>query len=346
MSCVAVELPSKRLWLVDCGAGTQQQMIKAGLWIGRVDKVFITHLHGDHCYDITGLLALRGMRQIRSPVDVYGPVGIRELIETTMRLSQLYLPFNVNIFELDAERIHDLGWHCQELPPTEPSDRVMEDDGEASSSAPPVEPEPSEPPQEPSKDWHIVAYPLDHRIACFGYVFTEKLQEGAFDASLAIAKGIKGKNIGKLASGEKILLEDGTTTVTRVECSRPPFPGRKLVILGDTHKCSADLHEGAKDADVFVHEATFEAGFEDSLALKSKHSTTTMAVDCALQSQAKTLIITHFSARYTDHSGPKYVSDLISEAKQRASGTNLNVHAAKDFWSFEIPPKKASLASI
>jgi ribonuclease Z len=82
MSCVAIELDDKKVWLVDCGAGTQQQMLKANIWIGRVEKVFITHLHGDHCYDIVGILALRSMRQIDTPLEVVGPVGIKEMIQT------------------------------------------------------------------------------------------------------------------------------------------------------------------------------------------------------------------------------------------------------------------------
>jgi ribonuclease Z len=312
------------------------------MWIGRVDRIFITHLHGDHCYDIVGLLALRGMRKIFSPVEVVGPVGIRELIETTARLSCLYLPFKVDIIELKENEIHDLGWRSQEQPPTPINENSSEEDGEAiqvPSATPSSSQEAEESkPAKPSEDWHIVAYPLDHRISCFGYVFTEKQQLGSFDASVAMAKGVSGKDIGKLATCDSVVLSNGTT-VLRSECLKSPFPGRKIVVLGDTHTCSSDLHSASNDADVFVHETTFEASMEE-LALRSKHSTTNMAVDCAIASKAKHLIITHFSARYTDQGGPKSVVDLLQEAQLRSAG-RIPVTAAKDFWSIEISPKKA-----
>jgi len=329
-------------------------MIKAGMWIGRVDKIFITHLHGDHCYDIVGLLALRGMRKILSPVEVVGPVGIKELIETTARLSRLYLPFKLSVRELEPERVHELGWRSHNLHPSFASgssssasnDDDMESnepfssttgDSVASSS---LQTSPDAQEVEAEQHWNIVAYPLDHRIDCFGYVFSEKMQQGAFDSALAISKGVNGKDIGKLAQSDSVVLADGTI-VKRIDCLKHPFPGRKLVILGDTHTCNEALHEGAKHAGVFVHETTFEQSLAD-LALKSKHSTTHMAADCAIKSKAKTLIITHFSARYMDHGGVKTVDDLLAESTQHAGG-KVQVLAAKDLWTVEVPPKKAPL---
>lgn len=344
MSCVAMELPNKRVWLVDCGAGTQHQMIKAGMWIGRVDKIFITHLHGDHCFDIVGLLALRGMRKVLSPVEVIGPVGIKELIETTSRLSGLYLPYKVEIVELVENQLTDLGWRSQEVLPYTPVQSSMEDETEnqepsSSSSAPSSSDQNiSEPSPEISDDWHVLAVPLDHRISCFGYIFTEKAQLGSFDASIAVSKGVTGKDIGKLASSSSVTLTNGNV-VKRSDCLRPSFPGRKIVILGDTHTCSAALREAAKEADVFVHETTFDANLPE-LALRSKHSTTHMAAECAIASNVKQLIITHFSARYTDHGSALTVDDLLEETRGFADG-KVPVLAAKDFWSFEIAPKKS-----
>jgi ribonuclease Z len=327
-------------------------MLKAGIWIGRVDKVFITHLHGDHCYDIVGLLALRGMRKVLSPVEVVGPVGIKELIETTRRLSGLYLPFELKIVELEDGVVFDLGWRSQELPSSGfeiPNNDSEDDEATPQASAAPSSssgdatavPSTAQQSIKPeSQDWHIAAYPLDHRISCFGYIFTERSQMGSFDSSVAITKGAAGKDIGKLASGKDVCLPSGTI-LTRSDCLRPSFPGRKFVILGDTHACSETLHQAAANADLFVHEATFEAGF-DALALRSKHSTTTMAVDCAIHAKVQRLIITHFSARYTEHGAPKTVQDLLEEARAHANGA-LPIDAAHDFWAIELPPKKEQL---
>lgn len=344
MSCAAIELPTKRLWLVDCGAGTQHQMLKAGLWIGRVDKIFITHLHGDHCFDIVGLLALRGMRKILTPLEVIGPVGIKELIETTSRLSKLYLPYQVSIIELEEGVTKDLGWYSQEMPPmpeTSPPGDTEDESTPSSSSMPPtISPATAtaSTTPKPSVDWHVTAIPLDHRIACFGFIFNEKPQLGAFDASVASAKGAVGKQIGDLASTGSVTLANGTV-LSKSDCLKPPFPGRKIVILGDTHTCSAELRDASRDADVFVHEATFDSKSTE-VALRSKHSTTHMAVECAIAAEVKQLIITHFSARYSDTGSETTVDDLLAEAREHASGA-VPVLAAKDFWSFEVAPKKA-----
>lgn len=329
---------------MDCGAGTQHQMLKAGLWIGRVDKVFITHLHGDHCFDIVGLLALRGMRKVLSPLEVIGPVGIKELIETTSRLSKLYLPYQVSIVELEEGVTKDLGWYSQELPPTPettPSGDMEDESTQPSSSAlsaiSTATATDSTMPK-PSADWHVTAIPLDHRIACFGYIFNEKPQPGAFDASVASAKGAVGKQIGELNSTGSLTLANGIV-ISRADCLKPSFPGRKIVILGDTHTCSTELRHAAKGADVFVHEATFDSKSTE-VALRSKHSTTHMAAECAIAAEVKQLIITHFSARYSDSGSEITVDNLLAEAREHAAGA-VPILAAKDFWSFEVAPKKA-----
>lgn len=349
MSCAAIEFPSKRVWLVDCGAGTQHQMIKAGMWIGRVDKILITHLHGDHCYDIVGLLALRGMRKILSPIEIIGPVGIKELIETTARLSKLYLPYQVSIVELEEGVPKDIGWRSQEASPI-PETAVSSEDADEETPSLPSSSDPSSsnaenttssPPTDVEGDWHITALPLDHRISCFGYVFDEKPQLGAFDAAVATSKGAIGKQLGTLASTGSVVLNDGST-LKRADCLKPSFPGRRIVILGDTHTCSDELHQASQGADVFVHEATFDAKSGEEVALRSKHSTTHMAVDCAKLANVKQLIITHFSARYSDFGAEVTVDGLLEEARAHAAGA-VPVLAAKDFWSFEVPPKKAPL---
>ncbi|OCG26546.1 hypothetical protein A9G45_00395 [Gilliamella sp. HK2] len=102
--------------------------------------------------------------------------------------------------------------------------------------------------------------------------------------------------------------------------------GRKLAILGDTIPCEASI-ELAKDVDVLVHEATQEHALADK-AIARGHSTTTHAATIAKQANAKKLIMTHISPRYSLHDNDK----LVSEAKNIFPNTEI----ATDFSTFEI----------
>src|SRR5947209_2492588 len=69
-----------RLWLFDCGEGTQIQLMRSPLKIGQLEKIFITHLHGDHFFGLIGLLATRALQNSETPLTVYGPPGLAAYI--------------------------------------------------------------------------------------------------------------------------------------------------------------------------------------------------------------------------------------------------------------------------
>jgi len=87
-------------WLFDCGEGTQQQIIKSPIRIGKIEKLFVTHLHGDHIYGIPGMLTSRSYQGGESPLTIYGPKGIRQLIELILETSQAHLGYELHIVEI------------------------------------------------------------------------------------------------------------------------------------------------------------------------------------------------------------------------------------------------------
>lgn len=89
-------------WLFDCGEGTQHQIQRAGLSLKAIERLFITHLHGDHCFGLFGLLGTRSLQNVSAPLVVYGPKGIKRLLETVISLSQMRLCFNLSVIEVEA----------------------------------------------------------------------------------------------------------------------------------------------------------------------------------------------------------------------------------------------------
>lgn len=89
VSSVAVRLPQRaEVWLFDCGEATQHQILKSDLSISQITRIFITHLHGDHLFGLTGLLATSGLAGQSHHIDVYGPDGLDEYLEASGRYSR------------------------------------------------------------------------------------------------------------------------------------------------------------------------------------------------------------------------------------------------------------------
>lgn len=98
---------SPELWLFDCGEGTQHQMLHTAYNPGKLTRIFITHLHGDHIFGLPGLLCSRSMAGSQLPLTVYGPKGIRQFIEMSLALSGSWTSYPLEIIEIDGGVVLD-----------------------------------------------------------------------------------------------------------------------------------------------------------------------------------------------------------------------------------------------
>ncbi|QKN81066.1 ribonuclease Z [Scandinavium goeteborgense] len=98
-----------QMWLFDCGEGTQHQFLKTSHHPGKLDKIFITHLHGDHLFGLPGLLCSRSMQGNPSPLTIYGPKGIKEFVEMALRLSGSWTDYPLTVEEISAGEVFDDG---------------------------------------------------------------------------------------------------------------------------------------------------------------------------------------------------------------------------------------------
>jgi len=105
-------------WILDCGEGTQHQFIAASLRAKPIDRILITHLHGDHCYGLPGLLSLMAIQGRTETVEIMGPPGIAEMVGTVLRLSVNQLPYPLIFHEIGVPetRWERAGWTISAWP--------------------------------------------------------------------------------------------------------------------------------------------------------------------------------------------------------------------------------------
>ena len=104
VSALALQFDQRReWWLFDCGEGTQQQIMKASMSLAAIERIFISHLHGDHCFGLVGLLATRGMMGGVTPVHLYGPPGLSDFVASIQRTTGTRFAFALEIHEYEVD---------------------------------------------------------------------------------------------------------------------------------------------------------------------------------------------------------------------------------------------------
>ncbi len=181
-------------------------------------------------------------------------------------------------------------------------------------------------------DYAIEVFPVDHRGArALGYALVEHDRKGRFNPDLARELGIpEGPLWGQIHRGQAVTLADGRVIAPN-ELVGEPRSGRKVVFTGDTRPCNATV-EHARGADVLIHEATF-GDEEAARAVETGHSTAREAAMVARDAGVGTLLLMHFSARYS-----RDASELGKEARQCFPNTIVG----KDGLELEVPYRDAT----
>jgi ribonuclease Z len=174
----------------------------------------------------------------------------------------------------------------------------------------------------------IEAMCSNHSIEGFSFVLQEKPRPGKFHPEKAEDLGVpKGEEWGKLQQGESYIFPDGRI-VRPSDVTDSPKKGRRIVYTGDTRPFK-EFSIFASDADLIIHEATFDDTLSEKAELDG-HSTPSQAAQQAKNANAKMLILTHISARYSE-------TDLLLEQARRIFP---NTTIAKDFLKVDLPLRK------
>lgn len=274
VTSIVLDLTKERqeMWLFDCGEASNHQIqrlqakeAKEGITLPtitlpKITKIFITHLHGDHIFGLFGFLTSRSMTSNPKSLTLYGPKGIKKILDTVIEISESFMTFDLEIIELEPNK-----------DPTQPFD-VFED-----------------------KTFKVTAIELQHRVQSFAYRVEEKDSAGNLNVNALNQMGIHDHTIyQKLKNLQTVTLENGETLNPKDFLQ--PQKGKTVVIFGDTYPCD-NCTTIANNADFIVHEATYSQEFEE-LALERAHSTTLQTANIAKTANVKKLYFTHISARY------------------------------------------------
>ncbi|MEH2162165.1 MAG: ribonuclease Z [Nostoc sp.] len=108
VSSVALRLPQRaELWLFDCGEGTQHQIMRSELKISQLSRIFITHMHGDHIFGLMGLLATCGLAGNVERIDIYGPPGLNDYIQSASRYSYTHFSYPIKVHAIRPGVIYE-----------------------------------------------------------------------------------------------------------------------------------------------------------------------------------------------------------------------------------------------
>ena len=181
-------------------------------------------------------------------------------------------------------------------------------------------------------DYAIAAFAVDHRGSrSIGYAIVEEDRKGRFNPDLARELGVpEGPLWGEIHRGRSVTLADGRVIEPSVLVGAPR-PGRKVIITGDTRPCASTI-EAARDADLLIHEATF-GDEEAARAVETGHSTAREAATVAADARVRSLVLVHFSARYS-----RDASDLGREAREVFEATIVG----KDGLEIEVAYRDAT----
>lgn len=109
VSAIALDLSQVRgtTWLFDCGEATQHQILHTSIKPRKIEKIFITHLHGDHIFGLPGLLGSRSFQDGTSLLTIYGPKGIKEYVEVSLKVSSTHVKYDIEIVEIEEGTVFE-----------------------------------------------------------------------------------------------------------------------------------------------------------------------------------------------------------------------------------------------
>lgn len=183
-----------KLYMIDCGEGTQVQMRRMRVRFGRLAHIFISHLHGDHCFGLPGLISTLGMLGRTGELVVHGPKEVETYLRPVMDLFCRGMEFEVRFNPVDT-RSYSL---------------VMED-----------------------RSLSVYSIPLKHRIPTCGYLFAEKPKEAHIIREMTDFYQVPVRCMKDIKQGQDYVTPEGEV-IPNSRLTRPAAPPKRYAFCSDT----------------------------------------------------------------------------------------------------------------
>lgn len=257
----------ERLFLIDCGEGCQLQLRRRNISFLKIQNIFISHIHGDHIFGLLGLLSSMSLIGRTEDIYIYGPAQLKKVLDFIVETFGDQFKFKI---------VHNVI--------TMKSPQIIYE----------------------TKSIEVLAFRLNHRIECFGYIFREKMPKRNVYKEKVDELSLTLKEIASLKNSSDVVREDGEV-LSHEKLTYLPYNPRSFAYCSDTAPFN-ELPEYIKDVSMLYHEATFMEDME-KMAKETFHSTASQAAEIARKAGVKRLILGHFSSRYNN------LSPLLKEAK-------------------------------
>lgn len=181
-------------FMIDCGEGAQIRLRQSGVKTNRLGHIFISHLHGDHCFGLLGFISTLGLMNRTAELHIHGPLGMEDLFRPQLNFFCAELPYEVLFHEFDTNK-HQL---------------IFED-----------------------KSVEVYSIPLKHRVPCSGFLFSEKPGERHIKRDMIDFYQIPISQIHKIKAGEDYVKENGEIVENQL-LTTSPNPTIKYAYCSDT----------------------------------------------------------------------------------------------------------------
>lgn len=188
-----------RYFLIDCGEGTQVQLRKNKVKFTKISHIFISHLHGDHFYGLIGLISSFSLLSRVADLHIYGPKGLKEIIQLQLKFSHSWTNYEIHFHELDAKE----------------SELIFEDEKVT-----------------------VHTIPLKHRVYTNGFLFREKEGDRKLNIDVIKELSIDVCYYKKIKKGGNITLENGQV-INNEQLTFPGDPSKSYAFCSDTAYCEA-----------------------------------------------------------------------------------------------------------
>ncbi|MFW2177397.1 MULTISPECIES: ribonuclease Z [unclassified Moraxella] len=297
--------------LIDCGEGTQHQILHTPLSLQQLRAICITHVHGDHCYGLAGLLASMSMNGRKQPLTLIAPQAIGNLLDSLTLHTELYFNFNIDFISLESLSLTNQRFKAVDLSLSD------------------------------SHQLTIEPFALSHRVASHAFKICQTLHTVQLDTAKLQAMGVPPSAVwGKLQHGYDVTLEDGRTLLAK-DLTEAISPTTAIIVAGDNDTPSL-LREACQGVSLLVHEATYTQAIADKIAQRGdgfdpQHSSAKQVASFAQSVGLPNLILTHFSGRFQPFDKPSHTTLNMGHLREEVgSFYQGKFWLANDFDEFEV----------